>query len=104
MKKKKKRKEKTRETSKPSINSLCTGRATIMPFLTLRLFAREMIRRLGKGAQVEEVYLPPFRGKDYRHKTVCHIAEAGVLRLCLQSLGDPGKEAILLRLKTDAAS
>lgn len=39
-----------------------------MPFLTLRLFAREMIRRLGKAAQVEEVYLAPFREKDYRHK------------------------------------
>lgn len=75
-----------------------------MPFLTLRLFAREMIRRLGKGAQGEEVYLAPFRGKDYRHKTVCHIGEAGVLRFCLQSLGDAGKEAILFRLKTDAAS
>lgn len=75
-----------------------------MPFLTLRLFVREMIRRLGKGAQVEEVYLAPFRGKDYRHKTVCHIGEAGVLRFCLQSLGDAGKEAILFRLKTDAAS
>lgn len=65
-----------------------------MPFLTLRLFGREMIRRLGEGARVEEVYLVPFRGKDYRHKTVCHTGEVGVLRFCLQSLGDAGKKAI----------
>lgn len=73
-----------------------------MPFLTLRLFAREMIRRLGKGAQVEEVYLAPFRGKDYRHKTVCHIGEAGVLRFAFKVLGMKGRK--LFRLKTDAAS
>lgn len=68
-----------------------------MPFLTLRLFVREMIRRLGKGAQVDGVYLAPFRGKDYRHKTVCHTGEAGVLRFCLQSPGDAGKEAIQIK-------
>lgn len=89
-KRKKRKRKKQRETSKPSINSCYTGKATIMPFLTLRLFAREMIRRLGDGAQVEEVYLAPFRGKDYRHKTVCHTGEARVLRFCLQSLGDAG--------------
>lgn len=76
---------------------MLTGKAIIMPFLILRLFAREMIRRLRKGAQVEEVYLGPFRGKDYRHKTVCHTGEAGVLRFCLQSLGDAGKEAIQIK-------
>lgn len=48
-----------------------------MPFLTLQLFAKERIRRLGKGARVEEVYLAAFRGKDYSHKTVCHLGEAG---------------------------
>lgn len=68
-----------------------------MPFLTLRLFAREMIRRLGKAAQVEEVYLAPFREKDYRHKTVCHTGETGVLRFCLQSLGDAGKKAVQIK-------
>lgn len=73
-----------------------------MPFLILRLFAREMIRRLRKGAQVEEVYLAPFRGMDYRHKTVCHTGEAGALRFCFQTLGDAGKEAI--QIKADAAS
>lgn len=41
-----------------------------MPFLTLRLFAKERLRRPGKGASVQEVYLAPFRGRDYRHKTV----------------------------------
>lgn len=56
-----------------------------------------MIRRLRKGAQVEEVYLAPFRGKDYRHKTVCHTGEDGVLRFRLQSLGDAGKEAIQIK-------
>lgn len=53
---------------------------TITQYLTLRLFARERIGRLGKGALVEEVDLAPFRGKDYRHKTVYHPEEAGVLR------------------------
>lgn len=77
---------------------------TITQYLTLRLFAKERIGRLGKGAPVEEVNLAPFRGKDYRHKTVYHPEEAGVLRFCLQSPGEAGKEAILFRLKTDAAS
>jgi len=75
-----------------------------MPSLTPRLFARERIGRLGKAAQVEEVYLAPFRGKDYRHKAVCHLGAAGVLRFWLQSLGDAGKEALLSRRKADAAS
>lgn len=40
----------------------------MMPFLTLRLSARQRMRRLGKGAGVEEVFLAPFRGKDCRRK------------------------------------
>lgn len=47
---KKQKNKKTPKTSKPFINLCYTRRATIMPFLALRLFAREMIRRLGKGA------------------------------------------------------
>lgn len=51
-----------------------------------------------------EVYFVPFRGMDYRHRTVCHLGEAGVSKFCLKSLGDAGTEAILFRLKRDAAS
>lgn len=35
--------------------------------------------------------------KDYRHKTVCHTGEVGVLGFCLLSLGDAGKEAIQIK-------
>lgn len=52
---------------------------------------------------MEEVYFAPFRGMDYRHRTVCHLGKAGVLKFCLKSLGDAGKEAILFRLKRGAA-
>lgn len=92
--KKKRRKKKKRKTSKPSINSPCAGRVAIMPFSTPRLFARERIRRLGKGARVAEVYLSPFREKDYRHKTVCHLGEAGVLRFSCEALGMPGRKPL----------